>query len=68
MAGKLKKVTPLKLDAMALSIYGTTRSEALRQNICLNCKKPATWYSMAGATEYKISGLCETCFDKLFAE
>ena len=37
-------------------------------SVCIDCKKEATWYSPTGAKEYRISGLCEPCFDKITGE
>ena len=40
------------------------------QGICWQCKQLAIakCYSDAGKREFQISGLCEECFDSLFAE
>jgi hypothetical protein len=37
---------------------------------CISCRMPARprCYSQAGLNEYAISGMCEICFDELFAE
>jgi len=37
---------------------------------CIRCKKYAldNCYSEAGLKEYRISGLCELCFDKLYRQ
>jgi hypothetical protein len=38
---------------------------------CINCKRPFTAdsaYSSLGWAETQISGVCEPCFDKLFAD
>ena len=45
-----------------------TVAEAHEKGICINCRKPPTWYSPEGAAEYAISGICEPCFDALFDE
>lgn len=43
--------------------------------VCKDCKRPFTFlgegrtvYTMAGARECQISGICEACFDGLFKE
>ena len=56
-------------DNLAKQLFGVERSEAIRQSICVDCKQPAhqRCYSPAGLKEYRISGLCEVCFDKLFS-
>jgi hypothetical protein len=53
------------MDQMSMDIYGISRSEAWSKGICLECKELALpkCYSEAGVKEYKMSGLCEACFD-----
>ena len=41
---------------------------AQARGVCVICEEPATWYSEAGRREYRISGTCESCFDKMFGE
>jgi len=51
----------------AQNTFGMTREEAWEQEICINCKKdwkPRT-YSNNGKEEYKISALCEYCYDEI---
>jgi hypothetical protein len=50
--------------------FGTTKAESHTQGLCIQCKEPALpkCYSDAGRREYRISGVCEDCFDKMFAE
>lgn len=65
---------------LSLSIFGITLWEAHAKNICINCKSPirdergesaeetgesGQIYSDAGWREYRISGLCETCYDSV---
>lgn len=45
-----------------------TLTEAHLQNLCVHCRKAPSFYSEAGEREYSNSGLCEPCFDELFAE
>lgn len=66
-------------DGMAKSCYGMTKQEAIAQGICVDCKQginvqvgtreriPGIIYSVGGVKEYKITGLCEFCYDKIFA-
>lgn len=58
------------LDNVSTYRFEMTRAEAHDNNICIICKEPALskCYSDAGLREYGISGICETCFDKLFDE
>lgn len=56
-------------DSVAQAAYGMTRDEALSRGICISCHEsvgPTNIYSRAGAAEYRISGLCERCFDAMF--
>lgn len=49
----------------------TTTPGALRYTKCCDCKQPFTQLnvkSLLGWRETQISGMCETCFDKLFQE
>jgi len=57
-------------DSISKSIFGTSLSEAKERGICIQCKEPALakCYSPCGIREYQISGMCEQCFDSLFAE
>jgi len=54
-------------DNLAFDIYGMTKSEAIKKGICIQCKEPAIpkCYSNAGLREYRISGLCEKCFNEI---
>ena len=60
-------LTHLK-NALAKVGYGMTVDEAHEKGICICCKNPPTWYSEAGKREYQLSGMCEHCFDKEFAD
>ncbi len=55
-------------DSMSKDLYDMTAREAIEKGICVDCKEPALakCYSDAGRREYPISGLCETCFDRIF--
>ncbi|KKN66726.1 hypothetical protein LCGC14_0468370 [marine sediment metagenome] len=52
-------------DNLARNLYGITAMEAVDKGVCIQCKEEALpkCYSEAGRKEYKISGLCEPCFD-----
>lgn len=53
-------------DDLAKELYGMTTEDALKKGLCIQCKEEALpkCYSDAGRREYKISGLCEKCFDE----
>lgn len=55
-------------NAMAEDIFGITVDEAHEKGICIECREPAdpNCYSVAGKAEWKISGLCERCFDAMY--
>ncbi len=65
-------VSPMQAfkDNMARSLYGTTAAEAIDKGICIQCGEAALekCTTDAGRREYKISGLCEPCFDGITAE
>ncbi len=52
-------------DELAVSIYGMTAKEAIKQKVCIQCKKSPTFTTGAGVKEYQITGLCEPCFDEI---
>ena len=49
-----------------LEQFGMTKEGAQSDGVCVACKKPPVFYSEAGRREYRISALCEPCFDKMF--
>ena len=59
-------------DTLSKAAFGITRDEAHKQNICVECRqdvdKEGRIYSPAGAREYRISGVCEKCFDSMFGD
>lgn len=57
-----------KLDNLAKGTFGMTVMEAQAQGVCIQCKHPPVLVTSAGKREYQISGMCEPCFDELFAE
>lgn len=54
-------------DSASKSAFGMTKQYANVKGICVHCKEEALpkCYSEAGRREYRISGLCEKCFDKI---
>jgi hypothetical protein len=57
-------------DKLAKELYGQTANEAITSGLCIQCQEPALdkCYSDAGRAEYRISGLCERCFDEITKE
>src|SRR5258708_7750619 len=55
----------MELEGLSRDLYGMTKTEAIAQNICIDCKKFPKNYSDAGHKEYLISGLCEPCYDRI---
>lgn len=57
-------------DNLAREACGITAAEAWAKGICIDCKQPAApkCHTDAGRGEYRISAMCEECFDKMFEE
>jgi len=55
-------------EQMEIAIFGITKKEAIKLHICINCRQKPKFYSDAGFREYRISALCEPCFDKTTEE
>ena len=57
-------------DSVAVAAFGITKAAVQQQGLCISCKQPAIpkCYSYEGKREYRISGMCEECFDALFKE
>lgn len=52
-----------------LTEYFGDRTEPIRNNYCMVCNGPATEFKDAiSEKEFTISGLCQTCQDKMFCE
>ena len=55
------------LDTLSLQMFGKSRSEAIRQNICVSCGGEAGGFvDIKSKREFAISGLCQSCQDSLF--
>lgn len=63
---KLKKLA----DDLSKAEFGQTSEQAVESGCCIECKLPALprCYSEAGKREFRISGMCEICFDKMFED
>jgi len=57
-------------DDLAKAAHGITTKEAWEKGICIECKEPAApkCHTSDGRGEYHISGMCEECWDALFAD
>lgn len=56
------------VDALGREAFGFTRESAHERGVCIVCEKPPTFTSEAGRREYRISAICEPCFDKMYKE
>jgi hypothetical protein len=63
------KLQDLK-DSMSKELWGSTVAVVIPSGLCIKCKEPALekCYSAMGRREYRISGLCEQCFDEITKE
>ena len=54
-------------DKVSKDLFGVTRDDALASGACIKCGEDALpkCYSAAGKKEFRISGLCELCFDEI---
>ncbi len=62
------------IDAQKMIIeferFDREKREAISRGKCTTCKRDASQhiYSAAGQREYRISGMCEECFDEMFQD
>ncbi len=48
-------------------LFGEQPADALKENRCVNCKKPVTDFrDEVSEKEYRISALCQECQDEIF--
>jgi hypothetical protein len=47
-------------------LYGVSIANAVKQGVCVKCRKPPIFFTAAGSREYTLSGMCEPCFDGIF--
>ncbi len=52
-------------DETARLAFGMTKDEALAKGICICCKQPPALNTSIAKREYRMSGLCERCFDEI---
>ena len=55
--------------SLAKSLFGEDYQDIQESGLCIQCREPALpkCYSEAGRKEFKISGLCEKCFDEIMS-
>lgn len=57
------------IDGVAKDFFGKSLTETLSGNTCMFCKEPDfNFKDEASKREYKISGICQKCQDKVFGE
>lgn len=55
------------IDSVAKRFYGRTNTEALKDQICVDCGKPATEFKdRISKQDYLITGLCQQCQDDMY--
>lgn len=61
----IKKDLDNLLEDLGKSAFGRSRKECLEKGICITCGRPAELHchTEAGRREYRISVMCEECFD-----
>lgn len=60
-----------EIEKFLSEITGDSRVDAIKEDRCIKapvgCGGPAVWFKdEISATEYRISGLCQKCQDKVF--
>jgi hypothetical protein len=72
MDGKTMETLDLQAvkDQLSTAAHGITAAEAWAKGICIDCKEPAApkCHTPEGHGEYRISAMCEECFDKMAEE
>ena len=57
------------IDDLTEKFFGKSRSDSIREAVCVSCKNPATQFrDEISRKEFTISGLCQTCQDQIFGE
>lgn len=56
-------------DSLSRGTYGMTKAEAHAKGVCVDCKQPVAGLlrTIAEEREYRISGICGLCWDKMFS-
>ncbi len=54
-------------DNITQALFGRKRTDSIKQDICVDCGKPASEFNdELSRREFSISGLCQSCQDKVF--
>jgi hypothetical protein len=58
------------LERLSTAAFGVPASESRAAGVCVRCQKvpDLATFSPAGVAEWGITGMCEPCFDFLFAD
>lgn len=57
------------IDELLTGFTGRDRKKSIRADLCNLCGKPATDFrDELSEREYRISGMCQQCQDKVFGE
>ena len=55
------------LDNVSTNVFGRSRGESLKNDICVICGKPANKFKdLISKKEFSISGFCQICQDGIF--
>lgn len=77
---KQYQATPLDglVDSIGEKCFGMTRTAAREGGVCISCHEKvfnedgtinsSLIHSAAGLQEYRMSAMCEKCFDKMFED
>jgi hypothetical protein len=64
----IKEAIGLAVNAVAVKLYGMTRTEAWNKGRCIRCKgkiNEGRIKTEAGSKEYNRSAVCEICFNEI---
>mgnify|MGYP001562628328 CR=1 FL=1 len=55
------------IDAVLTALTGKSRNVQITANMCMTCEDPNMHFrTELDVKEYRISGMCQTCQDKVF--
>ena len=57
-----------QIDSLLKSMFGVDRRDSIVANTCTLCRQPAVEFrDMLSQKEFRISGMCQACQDKVWA-